>query len=478
MKATFGIKGNRCLRPASIFGYNGAMLNKTLGRHAVLLSSSAVFAYFFLYYTSYFGVGLAPDSLSYLSMAFHLEAGRGMSVFIASQHVRSEAVTGFSPLYPFLLTGLLKIGLSAAAACWILNNLILFINLYLMQALTFKVTGSYWLALMAAALCAANLIFTGCHTWVLAEGLLILLVNLSLLLFLKALETGNRRALLSAAVLLGLSTLAKYIGFAYAFAWGLCLLIYWKGSFGRRLAHAFGFGAVAIAPMCLWLVRNYLVDHTPGRSLAVKVLGSLYQHDASGRIPFWRTTLDSLEATGQWVSGFVSTGFPGPDVYPIIAAVVLFLMLKGAGASRNLTPQPDSSSQKQISCLDILWISCVVYYAILLLSLSTSSFSVKIPGRYLITCFMHLTIITLALIQRGFTRLELPRRQTPIVGCWVLILTLCLAGLLSGFAVNLGRLARQYATKGVDRSYGESWSYTYLTQWFPHERKLRINPQW
>ena len=101
----------------------------------------AVVASGLVYYATALGIGMAPDSSVYISVARNFAAGRGL---LALEPGGTMApLVHYPPLYPIAVGSLtLVVGDALAAAKWY-YCLLFATNTYLLSRLIFQITGSY-----------------------------------------------------------------------------------------------------------------------------------------------------------------------------------------------------------------------------------------------------------------------------------------------------------------------------------------------
>lgn len=208
--------------------------------------------------TGVHGPGLSPDSVSYISAARNLCAGRGLTNYLG------VPLTLWPPLYPAVLAAVSAAGgidarPAAAGVNAVLFGLLIFSTGVMLRRLLPRRPA---LAMLGAALAA----FVGplfyVSSWALSEILFCLLVVLFMHQVAMLRARCGRRAVAVLAVLAAAAFLTRYIGLALLGAGGLALLLCSRGSLGRRLTDAAAFGLLASAPAAAWLARNYAVADT------------------------------------------------------------------------------------------------------------------------------------------------------------------------------------------------------------------------
>ena len=214
------------------------------------LTASAALGAAILEHATTGGIGLVPDSVSYLRIAESVAAGDG---------------AGRSAMYPPVYGALLAaIGVrpdDVAAARW-LHVLMLAATAILSALLVRQAGGSSAATTAAAALVALAPDVVESHAYLLSEPLAILLGSTGFLLLGRALHEGGRVWLLAAAAAAAAAVLTRYAAVVYGMA-GLFTVFTWPAwSAGRRIRAGVLYAFVWGVPLLLWLLRNYLTAGT------------------------------------------------------------------------------------------------------------------------------------------------------------------------------------------------------------------------
>jgi hypothetical protein len=205
-----------------------------------------------------FGIGVTPDSTVYLEAARNLSNGDGLVALTGTSN-ELKPLTHYPPLYPSLLALIASMGISVESAARWLNALLLGFNVILLglstrmfapESFALPVLGA-WLTLAAPDLLAS-------HSFALSEPLFIFLTMIGLLCLATYVGSRNRTILLAAAGAIALSMLTRYVAIASLIAGTVALLSPNGRDVRRRLGDAMVFGAIACAPLGLWMIRNRL----------------------------------------------------------------------------------------------------------------------------------------------------------------------------------------------------------------------------
>lgn len=224
--------------------------------HPAAIALAAAGVALVLLLTSRSGPGLSPDSIQYIAAARHLLAGDGLQTYDARPFLL------WPPLFPVLLAAIGTMAGSATAAAQLINAVAFGLVILLVSAEARRSTGRSAMAILAATATALCPVLVRVFTMAWSEPVFILLALLALALLGRYLRRGATRWLIAAATAAGLAALTRYIGVAVIGVGAVALVALGPRRWPRRLADAALFGTLAIAPLCGWLGRNYLISGT------------------------------------------------------------------------------------------------------------------------------------------------------------------------------------------------------------------------
>ncbi|MEX0787167.1 MAG: glycosyltransferase family 39 protein [Anaerolineales bacterium] len=213
------------------------------------------------------GLGIASDSVAYLGGAANLLAGRGFSRLSGGGTI--EPLTHFPPFYSLTLAGLGRLGIEPIAGARWANAALLGCLVFGIVFAIRRLGASSASAVAAGAFAAASPILFEVSGWALSEPLFLVLGLAGLVLLEEGLRKHNLRHCFFAGVLVGLAYLTRYVGVALVVA-GVAriLLVTDRSPRQKRAAIAIFLGA-SLAPLALWLGRNWLLTGTlTNRTLA------------------------------------------------------------------------------------------------------------------------------------------------------------------------------------------------------------------
>jgi hypothetical protein len=204
--------------------------------------------------TSRYGVGVSPDSASYISAADSLVSGRGLKCYDGRPY------TFWPPLFPLLLAAFGLVGIDPATAARLLNafamgGIALICGIMLSRSLKstmLVVIGTGAVALSFPLLNVSSMAWT--------EPVFALLIALFILQMPALLRDHRVSGLVTVSVLAALCSLQRYAG-VIVIASGaiLILLSLSQTSVRKRFKYVTGFVVFSSAPLVLWAVRDRLL---------------------------------------------------------------------------------------------------------------------------------------------------------------------------------------------------------------------------
>lgn len=214
----------------------------------------------FLYATQHGALITSPDSRIYVAASRSLLAGAG---FVETD---GDLMTQWAPLYPLLLAGM------GAVSGYTTDGRILDV-IRLFNALTYggimfaagllfrRYLASPVMALVGvlAVLSSWALLLISVHAW--SEPLFALLCLVFLLVLPHTLDKPTPRGVAVLGVIAALACLQRYTGLFLVVLGGVAMLFLLdnRHTIRGRLSYALGFGVIALLPVSLYMLRNFLL---------------------------------------------------------------------------------------------------------------------------------------------------------------------------------------------------------------------------
>jgi hypothetical protein len=331
------------------------------------------------------GLRMWSDSAVYLGTAHNLLHGHGTTSPIALTYTdafRPDAavafngalpLTTFPPLYPVMLATIGAFGVSLMTAARVVGVACLVAAALLVTHLTLRLTGSRVVALATALLfilggAIGQGVFGLPGSWIIlgssvlseAPFLVIVLGTISVLGVL--LERGERRHLWSAAVLVALAVLCRYLGVALVGTAVILVLTRFGWPLATRIRRAVLIGAVGGLPTLLWLV-SMRVFVGQGDPLPNKF------HPLSGS-----DLHDGLMTVVRW---FVPTSVPDAWALTIVSVAAGAIVVAGAltwWSRRSGRATTADERAETLTAADATVRAMLVFIAVYLLAVLASHF--------------------------------------------------------------------------------------------------------
>ena len=347
-----------------------------------------------------YGIGLLADSAAYISASRGLAAGEGFTAPLAGQ------LTAWAPLYPMLLSvgGFWGIEQSADWAGW-LNAIAFGAVIYatggwLRRRLGAAIPGGRWPVLWGTLAVALSVSLTYWAAFAMSEMLFILFVVLALSWMDRHREDGRWSSLLWAAAFTALACLTRYIGVTLLLTAGLLLLFQgysWREGwrivdFRRKVRRIGVFSVIALLPLGLWLLRNYLIpEPLLGRreasdAPAAALLTNLGD-TAAGLLSWWAPGVPlSLSGGPLLLAGVGLAAFAG---------LVVLLIIRPPRSEARRGPDDFTSARLISGLLIIPGLFILVYLAWLIGSLTVvgNIDGISAGYRFLAPVYVPLTVI-------------------------------------------------------------------------------------
>ncbi|HEX9443313.1 MAG TPA: glycosyltransferase family 39 protein, partial [Candidatus Binatia bacterium] len=182
-----------------------------VGRAVLVCGAPALLAAAVIFYATAAAVGVTPDAVVYLDAAAHLARGEGYTGFKIGAP-EPGPVVHYPPLYPFVLSLGVRLGLAPPEAARFLGAALFAANTLLIGLVVFRATGSTKSSFLGAFLAATSIALIEIHSAAWSEPLFLFLALTGLFLTGAALEKNDWRALVPGALALGGAWLTRYVG--------------------------------------------------------------------------------------------------------------------------------------------------------------------------------------------------------------------------------------------------------------------------
>jgi len=305
-----------------------------------------------IFFSMKLGVGLSPDSLTYINVAKRIASGNGVNT------ASGESLTHYPPLYPLALalSGFLSTDLVYSAKLF--HALLYCANLFVICMFIYRETRTWTPSLLGMLLAMSSTLMMYIHSVAWSEPLFILLVLLCFLGLSEYLATSKRVFLMVAAFFISLALLARYAGAAFVVAGCIALFALpgKRASLFEKSADMLLFCLIALAPLSAWIIRNKMFSGTfTSRNFAYHLVPAEHFHKIIQTFSAWFLLPDSMTEFSKilFLCGFG------------LAAFVLMLLLLKKQTEFHKSENTGISYGPLIS-----GISIAVYILFLLVSIS------------------------------------------------------------------------------------------------------------
>ena len=348
---------------------------RQLAGYALLSIGSLGGMMLMLFSTARYGVGLSSDSITYLSVAQNLLAGRGWVEF------NGQPLLEFPPFYSIVLALISLSWFDLATVAHYLNSVCF--GIVILLATHWLMTHTRSLVLTGigagATLLSLPLIEVSAYAW--SEPLFIVLTLLCLFQLEQYVVAEKPLALYLAGVCAALAYLTRYAGVTLIMSGVAVILWSHRIALAKRVKRAAIFCCLSLLPITIWFARNYLLSAT------------LTGERASSRVPLIQSMRLAVKIVTTWL-------LPAslPLILRIALAGSLFILLIGALvlALRSHRGSLITASLRSSSPLGLF---VGVYTAFLLLSVTVTALS-PIDNRYLSPIYVPLVLISLFAMSR------------------------------------------------------------------------------
>ena len=337
-----------------------------------------------------YGVSINLDSIHFITVARNLRAGEGF----VEQAIKTAYVL-WAPLYPLLLAGASLFIFDPLDVAGPLNAAIFGLTIFAAGQWLRQRIHSRFLVLWTCLAILLSIPLTKNASKVMSEPPFILFVTLSLLHTDYFLHQGKWASLLWAAVFTALACLTRYIGPALIFTVLSLLLFQPSIALIEKLKRIGLYAAVSATPICLWLLRNFLLSGNPmgGRDTIIW--------------PFLRILDKVISHLTRWL--FLDLSLGEFHVFAeALTGLALLVLVIALGVT--LRAQQKAAAWTDLTSLCLFPAFTLVYFILLILAVQTSEVGPKY--RFMLPVYIPLLFTAVLVIDR-FLRYE---RQRKLLG--------------------------------------------------------------
>ncbi len=381
--------------------------------------------------TTRYGIGLTPDSVTYLSGARSLADGDGYT------DLAGDAIGLFPPGYSAVLSIGERLGIDAVDAARGLSVITLVLTIALAYALLRHHVRSPGLQLGATALVGCSAVLLEIYSKALSEHLFVPVLLAFALVCEELVRHPRRPWLLTAAVVLAWAAFyLRYAGIVMLAVGALVLLAAeWRAGWVSAVLRSFLWGIAAASAPVVWMLRN---DDAVG-------------HPVGSRAEAASSTTENVKRVVNELSQWLATQLlPGVARGVILAAAAIALAVVVVAVARRRDPLPDDWK----AMLPLAGL-VVVYVGYLIASASIVAFA-AINTRFMLPVFVPIVVLSAWLFERIRDRIPSATQRrvlTAVAAAWL--------------AVNLAWFAGRAINSAQDGAGGyasERWQESALMQ--------------
>jgi hypothetical protein len=414
---------------------------------SVLIASSAIGAFFLMFWVTQRAPGVSPDSVTYIETAQSLLDGKGF-------FPGSRPMTHFPPVYPLLLSifGYFYHG-DILQAGRLLCALLYSVNLALIGSAVWKCTHSLLATFFSVALFLGSSPIQYVHSMIWSEPLFIVLTLSAILLFERYIINESWCTLAWVALMAGLAMAARYAGAPLLPALIFAILLCSHLPMRARIKSSIFLFLIASIPIFSWMLRNVLSAQT-----AFSRTPAIHYFTASHAKWLIQTLHDFALpiSTPLWIKAF----------YLFIAAVFfIFASITLRGTTFTGETHPPAASVLPATCT----LFAMAYLLFLVVSVSFFDAAIPMDFRLILPAFLALAITVFSLIWS----ISKIRSQRLIRYSFILFLLLSFSLNLNS-AVLLARYSHETGWGYSSREVQQSELLKYLEN-YPDDLKIYSN---
>lgn len=321
--------------------------------------------------TGIHGVGISPDSVTYISVARNVANGTGYVGYDGYYFVLQP------PLYPALLAAMSKLFLlDPLISAGYLNALFFGLIIFISGLLLLRHVRYYALAIAGTIAILVSLLPMQIFLIALSEPLFIFLILLYLYFFDVYRTNGTLGSFLLFSIAAALACLTRYVGVALIAAGVISIFAWGEGDVRKRLLHIIYFQLIGIIPAGMWVIRNHLLS------------GTLTGARADSSYTLSTNILFTYNTMLNWYSSVKVSEW---QLFPIVPLLLVVLLVVLAILRRR------NVLGFEVSEIGPVILFAILYSTIIIISSTTTAYD-KIGNRLLSPVFIPSVVILFFLI--------------------------------------------------------------------------------
>lgn len=392
------------------------------------------------------------DSLTYLSIADSLATGDGIETF------SGHSFALWVPFYPILTALISFFGIDSLDAGMLVNAVAFGLIILLTGIWLDKHIESRLIVMGATATVMTSYTITWLSATTLSEPLFVLLALLALVrlgCFIES-EPPSRSALAWSVVFAASATVTRYIGVTVIVTAALLILVRWRQPILKRIKYATIYCIVSIAPLMVWMIRNWVAIRHPVGNRNISELRTI-------------TLMDMLDQTGDIIYLWVFSREPSGLLAILLWVVIGLIAITSLGflyvslttrVSENANLANERNAELHSSnYLMVSFVFFIVVYLVVLIGIVPSTADSDIKDRFLAPIYVPIVVV----LSLGLYQLRRSRIWNTVPSMkWTLII-LVLVGWLNS-TILTARMNLHETNERLELPYASYNGYTRTTE--------------
>jgi 4-amino-4-deoxy-L-arabinose transferase-like glycosyltransferase len=218
----------------------------------ILIGLIACYAVYELHLATLYGPAFGSDSVTYMTSAKNLVAGRGFGLINPDGSFRFLPYA--PPLYPLVLSLPALLGLDLVQAGFWVNAILFMATIILLGWGMWYLMRSPLAAVLLATLLAFSSVLIELHIWIMTDALCLTLGMGGMLLMLVYLKSRSKKAFFWSAALTGLAVLTRYAGVSYCITGALAVMLLGSQAGKKRVVAGVLYAFLSALPLLIWML--------------------------------------------------------------------------------------------------------------------------------------------------------------------------------------------------------------------------------
>jgi hypothetical protein len=423
-----------------------SLLKKIFPINRVIIILSCIGSSFVIISTWNYGIGLSPDSVSYIATANNLLLGNGLLSFDA------QPIIDWPPLYPVLLfLSSYSFGIGTAQSAILVNALLFGLIIYKSGMILTKYFISNSIIIIGLLAILFSIPIFSMTLWAWSELLFIFFSIWYINFLVSYIEKKNLISFIMIVVITALAILTRYIGIFLILTTIISIILYSNESTKKKIISIIVYQVLSVIPISIWLIRNYVIS------------GTLFGKRGSTRNSFLSNIYLTIEKVLGW---YIPEYFINLKIFFLIIATMTIVLLWLSVSKKIKYESLLLMLNKRILIILSLFISSYIFILILLSSLKSFD---PIDKRLLSPIYIPLIFLFLIILQEYYNRIYSFRYYKLSRIAFFIFLIL---GFANPFYTTLRTINYHY-NKGAGYS-GSSWPKNNTEKWLKDINKKYI----